>query len=594
MNATTAAESLLALLTTEQRTSARAILLTGPWGCGKTYVWKQLVAPQLKNPSVYVSAFGAEGPDALKSRLLTQFALRSVTRADFLQTEKANTVGKKLTKVIGRPGKAITAFLESAGGAMLKHAGIDPLEFAEFLNEHTVICIDDIERTSDAFPVSDVLAIANVLTEHKHLDVVLICDETRIGESDPAKREAYVKSKEKTISSDLHLSADLLDMYERLLANVVRSPSAREYALASKDTVIDVFSRAKTQNLRLLAKAFARVESLLAAGVPALSAARLRLLCALTIRSAERPLEKAEFFDFNDFALRISERMDTKKPPNATRAAQIQFVDTYFGDEGSYSFDAGIYALVQRGEVDAEHFKRLAAPKPQPSTAEVAYEKLTSGEWKHMNDEGVRAVIDELVASLRTPTGFTATQVLDILAFARFLANLVRVTLPQDLAPAALAQLQAAVKAQGATRTMHDIAWDMRMGDFARLVESEIAFLKEESERVRKSALEDALRSAIESRDLAGFLNTLDRSQLDGIQALCDDVGIDVLMGVRKTDPKFFWIALQALLKDLAQYRAIWPDAQRHRERCVAQLQTIASSEGESFMDRWRAEQLAR
>lgn len=43
-----------------------ALLITGPWGCGKTYFWKNAVEPRLQNPEpkethlrpIYASLYG--------------------------------------------------------------------------------------------------------------------------------------------------------------------------------------------------------------------------------------------------------------------------------------------------------------------------------------------------------------------------------------------------------------------------------------------------------------------------------------------------------------------------------------------------------
>src|SRR5690242_19195574 len=67
-------KTLLTLLSRDQRKVGRAILITGPWGCGKTFFWRNEAVPQLQErQSVYVTAFGAEGAAAFKSRLLTKF-----------------------------------------------------------------------------------------------------------------------------------------------------------------------------------------------------------------------------------------------------------------------------------------------------------------------------------------------------------------------------------------------------------------------------------------------------------------------------------------------------------------------------------------
>src|SRR5690242_1047195 len=132
MNASDAQKLLVALLSRGKASGGRATLITGPWGCGKTYLWKRLVAPETQRPSVYVSAFGATSADDLKSRLLTQFVLGIVSRKGATSREKP-TLTERASMFFGRPGKAVVAALNSAGGAALQRVRLDPLELAELL-----------------------------------------------------------------------------------------------------------------------------------------------------------------------------------------------------------------------------------------------------------------------------------------------------------------------------------------------------------------------------------------------------------------------------------------------------------------------------
>src|SRR5215210_5005795 len=59
-------------LTHESERQPGAILLTGEWGAGKTYLWRNQIAPSLKKyKHVYVSLFGVATTQDLKSRIMT-------------------------------------------------------------------------------------------------------------------------------------------------------------------------------------------------------------------------------------------------------------------------------------------------------------------------------------------------------------------------------------------------------------------------------------------------------------------------------------------------------------------------------------------
>ena len=190
MNADRAAETLRYLLTGGNRPSGRAVLLTGGWGSGKTFLWNNMVVPTLDRPSLYVSAFGAESPAAFKTRLLSGIVHGAVSRTGVDKSRKVREVGDKIKQSMGRSGTGIMSILSSVGNSLLKRVDVDPLQLFEFLDAQTVICIDDIERISPQFATQDLLAMSNFLTEHRRFDVVLVSNEEQIGNGDTRVRDA--------------------------------------------------------------------------------------------------------------------------------------------------------------------------------------------------------------------------------------------------------------------------------------------------------------------------------------------------------------------------------------------------------------------
>jgi len=588
MNASEAQKLLVALLSSGKASGGRALLITGPWGCGKTYLWKKLVASQTNRPTVYVSAFGATDADDLKSRLLTQFLVRIVDRKGAKSGEKP-TLTERAAALFGRPGKAVVAALNSLGGAALQRVRLDPLELAELLDEKTIVCIDDIERTSATYGVGDLLGIANILTEHKGLDVVLICNEDHIAAGDPERVGPYFRYKEKAIFSEFHLSADMPEMFERVLTSSTTSKEAQEFVRNRKDMILSVFRRSGVVNLRLLSRVFARIEVLFSAGVRIVSPKQLKLLCALTLYSAERQLPERDFFGFNDVALRLIERMDKRPGAPKPHAEQLEFVDTYFGED-EYELDEGIYKLVRFGEVDRKHFERAAAPPPDLSRAEKAIKAAVDGEWRTYLDEDVRKLVNQLLDAVANDPSLKPAQLLQGLAFARYLAGILEMKLEPALEQAAVDAIRARAQKGG---EQVESSWSIGLVDsLGDAIKNELDLYNSELSSSRRHALAEQMRALIDKGDESGLLGMMAGNRLDPLQVLCKEISLERVIEKRAEFPWFFVIMMQGVLKELGQYSGIWPEGLSYRKQAIERLKQIANDKDEQLMTRWRASRL--
>lgn len=585
MNASDVQQLLVALLSSGKTSGGRALLITGPWGCGKTYLWKNLVAPQTGRATVYVSAFGATDADDLKSRLLTQFLVRMLDRKGAKSGEKP-TLTERAATFFGRPGKAIVAALNSFGGAALQRVRVDPLELADLLDEKTIVCIDDIERTSPTYNVGDLLGIASILAEHKNLDVVLICNEDHIAAGDPERAGPYFRYKEKAVSSEFHLSADMVAMFERVLASSTNSKEAQEFARSEKDTILSVFRRAGVVNLRRLASVFARIEVLSSAGVRALSTKQLRLLCALTLYSADRQLPPREFFAFNEMAFRVIDRMENKPGASKPHAEQLEFVDTYFG-EGEYELHDGIYKLVRVGEVEREQFEDVSVTPPELSKGEQRIKAAVAGEWRADLDEEVRELVGDLLDAVSNEPALKTAQMFAGLAYARYLAAILGMELAPAREQAAVDAIRVRARDAG---DEFDSIWTLGLPDsLGDTIKNELEIYRTELGSTQRRALAAQITALIDKGDHSGLLEIMAGKRLEPLKALCEDIGLERIIEARTEHPWFFVLIMQGVLEELGQYGAIWPDGLRYREQAHERLKQIANDGSEQRMTRWRA-----
>ncbi|PUD82684.1 P-loop NTPase fold protein, partial [Helicobacter pylori] len=163
-------EKIIELLKkSEDQNKPVAIAINGEWGIGKTYLWKNGLAPlirkELKKNPIYTSVFGKKDEQAIIEDLVAQF----------LSAEKQKT--NSIRNIIN----GILSFLSVHFGVKI-NVNVDFL-FKMLKKEHmenTIVCIDEFERLSDKIPVQDILGLISELKEHKGCCVIAIYNNLKL------------------------------------------------------------------------------------------------------------------------------------------------------------------------------------------------------------------------------------------------------------------------------------------------------------------------------------------------------------------------------------------------------------------------------
>ncbi|MGN8359838.1 P-loop NTPase fold protein [Helicobacter pylori] len=163
-------EKIIELLKkSEDQNKPVAIAINGEWGIGKTYLWKNGLAPlirkELKKNPIYTSVFGKKDEQAIIEDLVAQF----------LSAEKQKT--NPIRNIIN----GILSFLSMHFGVKI-NVNVDFL-FKMLKKEHmenTIVCIDEFERLSDKIPVQDILGLISELKEHKGCCVIVIYNNLKL------------------------------------------------------------------------------------------------------------------------------------------------------------------------------------------------------------------------------------------------------------------------------------------------------------------------------------------------------------------------------------------------------------------------------
>jgi hypothetical protein len=171
----------------------KVLALQGPWGIGKTFFWKDFI--QRKLPIVkeraysYVSLFGASSVDQAKNMIVAGAGTTGAKKySPVLTVSQQVQKLKRFIKDVEVPvpyGKQAGALLSN----ILSNV-------QESLIRDCLICFDDLERKSNAVPMSEIMGLISTLKEHRDCRIVVIYNQDQFAEED---RKDYDRFREKVV-----------------------------------------------------------------------------------------------------------------------------------------------------------------------------------------------------------------------------------------------------------------------------------------------------------------------------------------------------------------------------------------------------------
>ena len=187
-----------------------ALLLTGEWGCGKTYI----IENQLKKELMYthiiirVSLFGIPSVEEFH---------KSVKRAYI------HGIGGAVDKVseVGKIKGAIDKVKDLIPNTTVKHAvstvlSVNLVDFVKVENrvqsKKVVLVFDDLERSK--LTTEEKLGSINEYCENQHFNVIIVADEDKL------KNDSYKEFKEKVVQRTIHHSPYYVDLIRSIIGEI--------------------------------------------------------------------------------------------------------------------------------------------------------------------------------------------------------------------------------------------------------------------------------------------------------------------------------------------------------------------------------------
>lgn len=195
-----------------QMENTGALMVTGPWGCGKSYFFEHVLFDELKRKGykpVRVSLFGLSSLSDLSKNIVCEFA-------------QYTTENKSFGEVLGEGAKFITRLGSAVSSDYVDLKGLfgQGKFLYKLVPKKSIISLDDLERAIEKYDINDLLGVINDLVENQHFKVIVIANKDYID-----KRHGLVGKRktthevfyEKVIEKTLHFSPDIVGVFNTLL-----------------------------------------------------------------------------------------------------------------------------------------------------------------------------------------------------------------------------------------------------------------------------------------------------------------------------------------------------------------------------------------
>lgn len=168
----------------------KVAMLTGDWGSGKTYQWKQALERSARRGGqpryAYVSLFGLTSLAEVRKRI-TEEAISAISLPG-----RSDTVGEAVERgAIGLKPMQILKILPVIPYLGKLESLAQELSFATVRD--AVICLDDLERAPSTLRLADVFGLASFLKEERHCRVLLISNQKKLGDGAKDEFSTYLE-----------------------------------------------------------------------------------------------------------------------------------------------------------------------------------------------------------------------------------------------------------------------------------------------------------------------------------------------------------------------------------------------------------------
>lgn len=424
-------ERITNILSNNDQKAAGATLLSGPWGCGKTYLWTWQIKPALKTKNIrpiYISLFGVATADELRERAVSAWL-----------GDKAENYAKdgEIIEKVKKFKKVLTPIWDAATGKVKDITGIDflsmKLDWFQFIPDDMVFCFDDLERAS--LDADIVLGFINYLVEQRKAKILLIANEDFLRLKKDGEDSVYDRYKEKVIWTSIRVDPDMHNVYDIFLLS--HSDEIVQQKLKQiKEVVLGTFKLAKWDNLRTLQKTMRYFAEVLLVKNLDLAIENVVFLTALIIDDAKSGLYGPEVyrvarFSYSKTTKELRERR-TAGQATEEESASLNFYENYWEDKGyPIDYNLSLYNFVKNGVLNGAALRE----EIHPTTSEKSEDKVLLYEgrshWLFQSEQDVKSYAERCLEFLKSGKQTNAIGIVHLYYHAYF--RLENLGIPFDL-----------------------------------------------------------------------------------------------------------------------------------------------------------------
>lgn len=213
-----------------------AVLLSGEWGCGKTWLYKKFEDSRTDHKFLYVSLYGITNLNEIENLFFTKLHPKLSSKKFLL----AGSIGRNILK-----GTLKIDVNGDSKDDLTINPTLKDISLKSILTktEGYILVFDDIERTK--LKICDVLGYINSYIEHNDYKAILIANEEQI------KDKEYENIKEKLIGKTFVVQSELDNAFDNFMDNSTLK-SARDFYNGNRKLICKLFEESGYNNLRFL------------------------------------------------------------------------------------------------------------------------------------------------------------------------------------------------------------------------------------------------------------------------------------------------------------------------------------------------------
>lgn len=227
-----------------------ALMLTGEWGCGKTYLINTELIDSLKKTHVFlrISLFGVTSIDEIKAEVQKKWLDECINSID--NTGKLTSALNKYVKSLKDVAKNVNEFMPDPVKNIVNGVfSINALDFVKIENEignkKVVLIFDDLERA--CISTTDLLGCINDYCENLGFSTIIVANEDKIKKGDGNNIE-YNEIKEKIVQRTVQHHPEYRSVVTSVIKNMkFESDLYKSFLEEYIDEIITIVS-GKTMN----------------------------------------------------------------------------------------------------------------------------------------------------------------------------------------------------------------------------------------------------------------------------------------------------------------------------------------------------------